>query len=73
MLTKLNKNDNHGKIELDKKETFKVQKNTHFIYKIYFWKEYQIQFSRMLENYLPKICQNFQKVDDQGAKGNSFF
>ena len=64
-------NDNSGKIRSVMKITFKLQKDTHFICKIPFLKNFGIQLSRRLKNYIPEICQNVQKVDYQGAEGKS--
>ena len=66
-------NDNNGKIKIIKKMKLKLQTYTHFICIIHFLKEFGIQLSRRLKNYIPEICQNGQKVDYQGAAGKSFF
>ena len=66
-------NDNNGKLRLVMKMTFKLKKDTHFICKIPFLKKIEIQLSRKLKNYKPKICQNVQNVDYQRAEGKSFF
>ena len=72
MFTKLNINDINGKIGLDKKETFKVLKDTNFISKIPFLKKFWIEFSRRLKNYMPENYENFENVDDQRAESRRF-
>ena len=54
-------NDNNRKIGLGKKEMLEVKK--WFICKNPSLKEFWIKFSRRLKNYVPKICQGFQKVE----------
>ena len=54
-------NDNNRKIGLGKKEMLEVKKC--FICKTPSLKEFWIKFSRRLKNYVPKICQVFQKVE----------
>ena len=61
MFAKLNMNDHKRKIGLGKKEMFEVKKC--FICKTPSLKEFWIKFSRRLKNYVPKICQNFRKVE----------
>ena len=61
MYTNLNMNDNNRKIGLGKKEMLEVKE--WFIWKIPSLKEFRIKFSRRLKNYVPKICQVFQKVE----------
>ena len=51
----------------------KLSKDTHFICKIPFFKNFGIQLSRKLNNYMLEICQNVQKVDYQGAECKTFF
>ena len=58
-------NDNNGKIRLVMKKTFKLQKDTHITCKIPFLKTIEIQLFRRLENHMPEICLNIQKVDYQ--------
>ena len=55
------------------KKTFKLQKNTYFIYKIPFLKKTGTQHSQRLKKCMPGICQNVQKVDYQGAESKRFF
>ena len=38
-----------------------------------FSKKTEIQLSCRLRNYIPEICQNVQKVDNQGVEGKGFF
>ena len=66
-------NDNNGKIRLVMKMTFKLQKDTHYICKILFLKQFGIQLSRRMKNYMPEICQNVEKVDYQGVEVKSLF
>ena len=73
MFTKLTTNDNNKKKGLVKKETCKVFKGTHLIYKTPFLKEFWIQFSRRLKNYMHEICQDFQKADNKGAEAKNIF
>ena len=54
-------NNNNRKIGLGKKEMLEVKKC--FICKTPSLKEFWIKFSRRLKNYVPKICQIFQKVE----------
>ena len=54
-------NDNNRKIVLGKKEMLEMKKC--FISKTLSLKEFWIKFSRRLKNYMPKIYQNFQKVE----------
>ena len=61
MFTTLNMNDKNRKIGLGKKEMFEVKKC--FIWKTPSLKKFRIKFSRRLKNYMPKICQNLQKVE----------
>ena len=61
MYINLNKNDNNRKIGLGKKEMIEVKKC--FICKTPSLKEFWIKFSGRLKNYVPKICQVFQKVE----------
>ena len=53
-------NDNNRKIGLGKKEMLEVKKC--FICKTPSLNEFWIKFSRRLKNYVPKICQIFQKL-----------
>ena len=66
-------NDNNGQIKLVTKKTFKLQKDTHFICKIPFLKNIEIQLPRRLKNYMLEICLSVQKVDYEGAEAKSFF
>ena len=50
-----------------------MQRDTHFYEKIPFLKEFWVQLSKRLKNYMPDICQNVHKVNYQGAEGKSFF
>ena len=52
------------------KKTFELSKN---FPQNPFLKQFCIQFSCRLKNYMPEICQNVQKVDYQGAEGKGFF
>ena len=51
---------NNRKIGLGKKEMLEEKKC--FICKTLSLKEFWIKISRRPKNYMPKICQNFQKV-----------
>ena len=50
-------------------------RKTHFICKTPFLKEFWIQFSRRLKNFIPEICQiwSFQKADNQGTEAKNVF
>ena len=53
--------------------TFKLQKDTHYICKIFFLIKFGIQLSRRMKNDMPEICQNVEKVDYQGAESKNLF
>ena len=53
-------NDNNRKIGLGKKEMLEMKKC--FICKTPFLKEFWIKICRRMKNFMPKICQSFQKV-----------